>query len=233
MVTKKSLDSVRDGRTLLIAVAAPREAEAVLRGLGAGTPGRLTHWERVELSDRAALVLTGVGKANAAGAIARALREGDAGVVVLGLAGSMPGAGLVPLDVVVAESAVLADEGVTTPDGFLSISEVGFPSVEWVGERFATDPRWRAALAPLGTRVGTVATVSACSGTDGAAAEIERRTGALCEDMESAGAGLAALRLGAAFACVRVISNRTGNRGEQGWDFARALSGLERVAASL
>jgi nucleoside phosphorylase len=63
--------------------------------------------------------------------------------------------------------------------------------------------------------------------------EIGSRTGALVEDMESAAVGLAAHRLGLAFACVRVVSNRTGNRAEQGWDLGRAFAVLEAVAASL
>jgi futalosine hydrolase len=111
--------------------------------------------------------------------------------------------------------------------------ELGFPALEGTGERVGTDAAWREALRPLADRVGSVATVSTCSGTDAAAAEIRRRTGSLCEDMESGAAGLVAHRLGVPFACVRAISNRTGNRAEQGWDLALAFSALERVAASL
>lgn len=232
MALKNLVDGARGGGAVLLAVAAPREAEAVLRGLGSRERG-VRPWERIAVSARVGLVLTGVGKANAAGAVARALGEDDAGVLSLGLAGALPGSGLSPGSVVVAESAVLADEGVAAEEEFLPLTRLGFPAMEGIGERFETDEAWRGTLSALADRVGRVATVSACSGTDAAAAEIARRTGAVCEDMESAAVGLVAARLGVAFACVRVVSNRTGRRESQGWDLSAGFAGLERVAASL
>jgi hypothetical protein len=51
--------------------------------------------------------------------------------------------------------------------------------------------------------------------------------------MEGAAAGFAALRMGAPFAELRVISNDTGDRFEQTWDLAGALRGLSALAALL
>lgn len=218
---------------MLLAVAAAREAEAVLRGLGLDGSSRLEQWGRVDLDERLAIVLTGVGKANAAGALARAASGQLAGVVSIGLSGALPGSGLTAGQVVVADACILADEGVETPDRFMSQSDLGFPAAEGCGERFPTDPRWTAALAPLADRVGPAATISTCSGTRARAAEIVRRTGAIAEDMESAASALVARRLGLPFACLRVISNRTGDRATQGWDLERAFAAVARAAGSL
>lgn len=194
-------------------------------------------WRPLTLDARLELVLTGVGKANAAGAVARALSPRHAGVLSLGLAGSLPHPpgtpGLSVGGVVVAEACQFADDGLALADRFVPQSDLGFPAVEGPGECFPTDPAWRHALAPLADRLGPVATVSACSGSDAAAAEIARRTGAWCEDMESAAVGLVAARLVVPFGCIRVISNRTGDRADQGWDLDLAFSVLTRLARSL
>ncbi|MBK7403387.1 MAG: futalosine hydrolase [Phycisphaerales bacterium] len=226
------LDPVLAERPCLLAVASRMEAEAVLRGLGAGVGEGLTPWRAVRVDSRFEIVLTGVGKSNAAGAVASTLHEGYAGVLSLGLAGAFPGCGVGVRGVVVGSASVLADEGAATPGGFRSQSSLGFPAVEGPGERFEADAAWRAALGVLGSE-GVCATVSTCSGTDALSREIAGRTGAACEDMESAAVGLVAHRLGRAFANVRVISNRTGDRERQGWDLPGAFGVLEALAGAL
>ena len=220
-----------EGRVLL-AVASPGECEAVARGLGLGVFESASR-RAVEVSLRFDLVRTGLGKANAAGGVARAL-DGlrHAGVLSLGVSGALPGSGLSAGAVVVASACVLADDGVETPGGFVPQSALGFPAHEGCGERFEATPGWVRALTGIG-EVGVCASVSSCSGTGERARAIGTRTGALCEDMESAAVGLVAARVGKAFACVRVISNRTGDRAGQGWDLGRAFSVLGEVAARL
>ena len=198
-------------------------------------------WTTLEIDDRLHLIVTGVGKANAAGAVARALAGRYAGVLSLGLAGGLPAepgeaAGQPAPEVgqvVLAEACHLADEGLISPAGFVTQSELGFAACEGLGECFPTDAKWREILLPLACRVGSCATVSTCSGTDAQARKIARRTGACCEDMESAAVGLVAHRLGVPFACLRVISNQTGDRDRQGWEIDRAFSGLTRLAGAL
>lgn len=195
-------------------------------------------WRPTVLTERLDLVLTGVGKANAAGGVARALLPRHAGVLSLGLAGALPSRNSTPPPqvgaVVLAEACRLADDGLALPDRFLPQTDMGFPAVERLGESFPTDPAWRRALAPLADHIGGVATVSTCSGTDAQAAEIAYRTnGALAEDMESAAVGLAAARLGVPFSCLRVVSNLTGDRARQRWDLDLAFSVFARLARSL
>ncbi|MFG0260587.1 MAG: futalosine hydrolase [Phycisphaerales bacterium JB041] len=228
------LDPILTDRPCLLAVAAPGEVEAVLRSVGAsaGLPGP---WETVACGSRLHLVRTGVGKANAAGAVARALAAHDhAAVLSLGIAGALPHES--PLAVgqsVLADPCVLADEGLATPAGFASQSTMGFPSHERLGERFAADPALRGLLSAVADRIGPCATVSTCSGTDPLAEAVAARTGAVVEDMESAAVGLVAARLGVPFAGLRVVSNRTGDRERQGWDLEGALGRLAALASLL
>jgi futalosine hydrolase len=135
-----------DARVLLV-VAAASEARAVLRGLMAtdAAHGDLTPWSVREVGLRTDLVLSGVGKANAAGAVAHALagtRGGYRAVINLGIAGALPaldgpaGEGSMPayrlplLAWVLASRSTFADEGLVSPDGFQSLAEMGFPMID-------------------------------------------------------------------------------------------------------
>jgi len=219
-------------------VASPAEATAILRALGQGAEAE--PWRLLELTDRLDLLVTGVGKTCAAGAVARALDpDRHAAVLSLGVAGALPGSGLEPGVSVLADASVFADEGVVTPDGFTDLAEMGFPSAPGLGVAVPTDPRLSAALAPIADARGTIATVSTCSGTDAQAALVVARTGAIAEAMEGAAVGVVTARVGvsagrsSAFAEVRVISNTTGRRGQQRWGLAGALDRLGGLAGLL
>ena len=81
---------------------------------------------------------------------------------------------------------------------------------------------------------GPIATVATCSGTDEAAAEVARRTGAVAEAMEGAAVVHAARRLGVPAIELRAVSNTTGRRDRQVWDLPTAMTALgEGVAAAL
>lgn len=151
-------------------------------------------------------------------------------------------------DIVIGTASMLADEGVETggPAEFASVAGMGF--VPYTGHTGTTSAdsallqRLRTALSSLGPAtgdhtpavfVGPIATVSVCSGTDARAAAISARTGGLAECMEGAAVGLAASVFKVPFAEVRVISNRTGRREEQGWDFKLAMATLTRVAKAI
>jgi futalosine hydrolase len=234
-------------RTLLV-VAAPKEAEAVLRGLGAPKHSTI-NWTPRAVGDRFDLIVTGVGKANAAAATARAF-DGSrhAAVINVGVSGALPASGLRVGDVVDADRCVYGDEGSANPlpGRFTTIAEMGFgPLADLCGPGNGMDgmsiratpilwPR-RAEFPAMPIRCGGVATVSTCSGNDPLALEIERRTGALAEDMESAAVGFTVARLapGVAFSALRVISNTTGDRLAQTWDLKGALARLSEIAALL
>lgn len=226
---------------ILIVVAAEREARAVLAALGAGDGaaggskvGLPGEWELASLG-RIDVLRSGVGKSNAAGATGRFLDPAKHRLVLnVGIGGALPDSGLSILDAVIADECVFADEGVRTPDRFLSLSDVGFPCM--AGRRDSVASAAGAAR-ELGLgdamRVGAIATVSACSGSDELAAEIRARTGAIAEGMEGAACGLVAARVDVRFAELRVISNRTGRRDQQGWNLAGAFERLGEVLGPL
>lgn len=214
-------------RPWLLIVAAPREIRAVLDAVRPGsTPPE--SWESFE-TDGMMLVRAGVGKSAAAGATARWYDpERHAGVLSFGIGGALPRASLRVGDVVLADPSVFADEGVRTDGGFLTLDQIGFGSD---APATAPDPDSRAALAGLVDRIGPVATVSACSGTDAEAAAIVARTGAIAEAMEGAACAMAVRRIhpAARFAEIRVISNQTGDRDKQAWDLDGALARMAEV----
>jgi futalosine hydrolase len=179
-------------------------------------------------------LITGIGKANAAGATARALDPGrHQAVLSVGVAGALPGSGLRPADVVAATASVFADEGLETPGGFSDCHAMGFPLGAFEGSAVPLDPRLLGILKPLATATGPIATVSTCSGTADLAERVRSRTGALAEAMEGAAIALVAHRLGVPAAELRVISNTTGDRPGQVWDLQAALSRLEAIVAVL
>lgn len=235
------------GATLLV-VATPMEAEAVLRGVGVRGESPAA-WEPTRLPVRAdlTLVVTGVGKSNAAGATALALaRSGLTRVINLGIAGALGADGGAhgaadPIGrCIVATASVFADEGVRTPDGFTDVAAMGFaplagaPGVRGtLSAAVPCDDQLVDRLSRGADARGPIATVSTCSGTDALAREVAARTGALAEAMEGAAVGLVAARMGAAFAEARAISNTTGDRASQRWDVRRALDRLAAFAATL
>lgn len=240
----------RSDKRVLLAVAAPAEARAVLRGLG-GDPALVgaaaeAPWRLHPVAPGIDLVVTGISKSNAAGAVGNCLDPGrHAAVVSVGIAGALPrsgeeGGGLAIGTVVVADACIFADEGLESGDGaegWRDCAAMGFPlgppPVE--GPRVVVAPwlveRLRAAVTDAA--VGGIATVSTCSGTGALARRVRERTGAVAEAMEGAAVALVGARLGVAAGEVRVISNTTGDRAGQRWDLRGALDRLAGVAADL
>lgn len=224
---------------LLIAVAALSESKAVLAACGVDVaPETIAHWEPVALTPQTDLVVTGVGKSAAAGGVASVLLRAPgayAGIVSSGIAGALPPAGVEAIgSLVIATRSVFADEGVQTPAGFETFEARGMGPMPDGTTGAACDGRWLAILSEhLGARAAPIATVSTCSGTDAVAREVVRRTGAVAEAMEGAAVGLVAARVKIAFAEVRVLSNTTGDRGEQVWKLTESLANLGRVVARI
>ncbi len=194
---------------LLIVAATAHEADAA----GSPADGRT--------------IVSGIGRTNAAAATTLGLvAHGPFDAVLsVGLAGTLPGSHLDIGDVVAAERCVYAEEGIETPAGFLTMSDIGWPLGDFDGNEVPCDAGLVAQLRPLVpmTRIATVAT---CSGTDAGAARIAGRTGCVAEAMEGAAVVHAAARLTTPAIEIRAISNTTGDRDNQVWDVQKAVATL-------
>ncbi|MBL0869556.1 MAG: futalosine hydrolase [Phycisphaerales bacterium] len=192
------------------------------------------------------VLITGVGKANAAGAVGASLsraRSRYATVVNAGVGGLLPGeagAGLKLCDAVVAGACIFADEGIAFSDGsFENLASRGFgpekPTAAgvdasvWSGVTYNVSPRVLKMITVEGCKVRSVATVSTCSGNDTLALAVAQRTGAAVEAMEGAGVALSAWRLGVEMGEIRTLSNTTGDREKQVWEMRPALQRLNAV----
>lgn len=182
------------------------------------------------------LLVCGVGKVNASGAAARAIAiDAPARILNLGICGALPHPRPVNIaQSVLASRCVLADEGIEAVGRWIPLSKAGFSSAI-DGDSIETAEEFNSRLERFADRVGAIATVSSCSGTDARATEICRRCSpdGLAEAMEGAAIAVAAGRSGIPFAELRVASNRTGNRESQGWDLNAARARLESIAAGL
>lgn len=242
---------------LLLAVASHLEAKAIRFAVGAPEPAQSpprphvsdTPWSFERIAPNVDLLVTGVGKVNAAAAVATMLEHHrHAGVLSLGIAGILPSATPPAIgDVVIASAMRYSDEGLDTPDGYRSLSQMGFPHGPFdEGLGLAATPTWSrllhdglaAALQHTDAtsphvHLGPIATVSTCSGTDALAQQVASRTSAIAEAMEGAAACQVAAWHALKFAEVRVLSNTTGDRSRQQWDMPRSLAMLGRVASAL
>ncbi|MFD2611228.1 futalosine hydrolase [Paenibacillus gansuensis] len=216
---------INDTKKVLIVTAVEAERDAVLRGI------RSTGQERAGRID---VLAAGVGPAAAAAGTAAALARGSYGLVVsAGIAGGYAGRAAVG-ELVVASEIVAADLGAESPEGFLSVDELGFGSA-----RIAADASLAARLAAaltaagLPAHAGPVLTVSTVTGTAETAARLAQRVpGAVAEAMEGFGAASAAKQFGVPCAELRAVSNPVGPRDRGAWRIKEALAALEAASAA-
>jgi futalosine hydrolase len=227
-------------RLLVVAAVAP-EAAAVLHGV----MGAIPHTGPVEVPLPNGHVLhhcgpvdvlaAGVGQAAAAAGTATVLALATQPydlVVSAGIAGGF--APHAPLGcVLVAEAIVAADLGADTPDGFATVTELGFGRVRHDTAHSATVA---AALrgGGLPTAVGPVLTVSTVTGTAARAEELTaRHPGAVGEAMEGFGVAEAAAGYGTPVLELRTVSNAVGPRDRAAWRIGEAFAALEQAFALL
>lgn len=203
-------------RRVLVVTAVEPERRAVLRGLSPA-------------GDAVVVEVGGVGSAAVAAATARVLAQQRFDAVVS--AGIGGGINVATGGTVIATSSVAADLGADSPDGFLSLDELGFGSVT-----IATDPDLVAAATKALPHAvaGPVLTVSTVTGTlAGTRDLIARHPHAVAEAMEGFGVATAAMQAGVPFVELRAISNPVGPRDRAAWRIGDALEGLSEAFACL
>lgn len=174
------------------------------------------------------IIETGVGPVNAAHAVTVAiLDERPDEILICGVAGAYPGAGLPIGEVVSADVEIYGDLGAQSPEGFLDMASLGFPVVQGTRPLFNELPLQ---IFPGARRVRFV-TVSTCTGTDSVARELEQRTCGAVENMEGAAivhvARLHRIDVGE----IRGISNIVTNRDKTSWKLREAAAGAQQMLA--
>ncbi|WP_188993782.1 futalosine hydrolase [Paenibacillus nasutitermitis] len=206
---------------VLIVASVDAEKEAVLRGLGA--------------DNRFQVIAGGVGAAAAAASAASALAHSRYDLVICaGIAGGFKDRAETG-SIVVASEIIAADLGAETPEGFLSVDELGFGSCR-VPVHQGLTAALTEAIRSAGIKViaGPVLTVSTATGTAETAELLEERIpGAAAEAMEGYGIGTAASQRGIPVLEIRAISNSVGPRDRDAWRIGDALKALEEASAIL
>jgi futalosine hydrolase len=188
-----------------------------------------TELEGALLRPHVPVVCTGVGAVNAAYALTRFLdREPVEGIVVCGIAGAYPGAGVPIESVICAESECYGDLGADSPGGFLDMQALGFPVVGGVNPLYNVLPM-QIFPAPRRARF---ATMNTCTGSDEAARAIEARTGGAVESMEGAAIAHVAALAGIQVGEIRGISNVAGNRDRSAWRVREAAAAAQEALLS-
>lgn len=183
---------------------------------------------------RCRLLTTGVGPVNTAHLLTReAEREMPRIVAQFGIGGAYVPSGLAVGDAAVASEEIYGDLGAESPDGWLSMEQIGFPTVSGAAplyNRFPLDlKRAERVASACGGSVGAFLTVSTCTGTAARAAELYERFGAVCENMEGAAAAHVCAAYGLPFVELRGISNLIENRDRSRWRIKEAVAAAGRA----
>jgi futalosine hydrolase len=189
------------------------------------------------------VLISGMGQVNAAQALTAYFERYSplpGHVVIGGCAGAFKGSGLETGDVCLATEEIYADTGVYSPEGFLGLQATGIPLAEIKGKKYSNrfsvrdvSDKIDKSEFPFKISSGTFATVCAVTGTADAAALIEKRSGAVCENMEGAAAAHVSLLYGVPFAEVRGISNMVEDRDRSRWDINTACANCALVIKKL
>jgi futalosine hydrolase len=223
-------------KPIIVTAATHRELSALLAALEGGERlqiGRREVYEGTLGGWPVALAVTGIGKVNTASTVTALLDRFVPELLVnTGCAGAYRESGLAVGDLALATTEVFGDEGVLTPDGWHSLELIGIPLLTRNGSEFFNHfplTRWGidkarhvAEAAGLTLHLGTFVTVSTASGTAGRGAELFRRFGGVCENMEGAAAVQVASLYGVDCLEVRGVSNLVEDRDLSQWDIPLA-----------
>ncbi|RZT16477.1 futalosine hydrolase [Fictibacillus sp. BK138] len=206
-------------RRILIMTSVEAERDAILRGIGTDS--------RIDVK------LAGVGPISAGIQTARALAADEYDLVInMGIAGGFTDKAEVG-SLVIANEIISADLGAESPEGFITLDELGFGA----STRVKTDSDLVQVLlesiiaANISVQTGNILTLSTVTGTAETTSNLQQREpGALAEAMEGYGVAMAAKEFGLPVLEIRSISNPIGPRDRSAWRIKDALVTLESAS---
>jgi futalosine hydrolase len=206
-------------RRILIMTSVEAERDAILRGIGSDS--------RIDVK------LAGVGPISAGIQTAKALTADDYDLVInMGIAGGFTDKAEVG-SLVIANEIVSADLGAESPEGFITLDELGFGA----STRVKADSDLVQILLEvmkeenISVQAGNILTLSTVTGTAETTSKLQQREpGALAEAMEGYGVAMAAKEFGLPVLEIRSISNPIGPRDRSAWRIKDALVTLESAS---
>jgi len=219
-VDKPAVRSTRE-KCILVMTSVTAEKDAVLRGL--------------RDDSRFDVRVGGVGPVTMAASTATVLATASYDLVVnAGIAGGFVGKADIGT-LAVASDIIAADLGAQSPEGFLSLDELGFGSARVaIDKNLATQVTEALRAAGLIVNMGPILTLSTVTGTAATAEELTKRVpGATAEAMEGFGVATAARQHGIPVLEIRAISNAVGPRDRAAWRIPDALKALEAASTVL
>lgn len=206
-------------RRILIMTSVEAERDAILRGIGTDS--------RIDVK------LAGVGPISAGIQTAKALTADEYDLVLnMGIAGGFADKAEVG-SLVIANEIVSADLGAESPEGFITLDELGFGE----STRVKTDSDLVQILLEsikaenIPVQAGNILTLSTVTGTAETTAKLQQREpGALAEAMEGYGVAMAAKEFDLPVLEIRSISNPIGPRDRSAWRIKDALGTLESAS---
>ncbi|ANX10747.1 futalosine hydrolase [Fictibacillus arsenicus] len=204
---------------ILIMTSVEAERDAILRG--------------IESDSRIDVKLAGVGPISAGIQTAKALAADEYELVInMGIAGGFADKAEVG-SLVIANEMVSADLGAESPEGFITLDELGFGASTRVEADGDLGEILLEAIkaAGISVRVGNILTLSTVTGTVETTSKLQHREpGALAEAMEGYGVAMAAKEFGLPVLEIRSISNPIGPRDRSAWRIKDALVTLESAS---
>jgi futalosine hydrolase len=247
-------------KPLAIITAVPFETaqiQAVMKGVRKSKIGNKTVYNGMLSSKKIIIIQAGIGKVNAAHAATCIIESFSVRCILnVGVGGAFPGSGLQVGDVAIASKEFYGDEGVAGPGGWKDMQKIGIPVVRERGKRYFNEFPLDKKLVKLAekesgkvfldqpkgiqVKTGNFVTVSTVSGTRTRAAKLQKRFGALCENMEGAAIAHVCTLYKMPLLEIRGMSNMVGVRDKNQWDVRHAskncqkavlriISGLNRV----
>jgi futalosine hydrolase len=206
-------------RRILIMTSVEAERDAILRGIGTDS--------RIDVK------LAGVGPISAGIQTAKALTADEYDLVInMGIAGGFTDKAEVG-SLVIANEIVSADLGAESPEGFITLDELGFGA----STRVKTDSDLVQILLEvmkeenISVQAGNILTLSTVTGTAETTSKLQQREpGALAEAMEGYGVAMAAKEFVLPVLEIRSISNPIGPRDRSAWRIKDALVTLESAS---
>ncbi|MBW1974055.1 MAG: futalosine hydrolase [Deltaproteobacteria bacterium] len=209
----------------------------------------LTMWQ-VKLGKRKdLLVVSGIGKVNAAFAIGAICSMNHIRLVIhFGICGAYPSSNLHPGDVILVTRSIFADEGVLYENQKIAdYQDIGIPVLRCSGgekiyESIRPDHFTLSAakkIVPEGQygnftlKHGTICSVSMTSGSENVAKMRFDMYGAIAEDMETSAVLLGAAKALIPAVAVRGVSNYAGDRNKSEWKTDLALQNATSIVVRL